>query len=69
MVTHSHVQVGPEDSSVFLIQLAARLQITLVTYSVIVTQRGGGGEVKVMMLIDTDHLFSAGNKSFTANAF
>ena len=42
--------------------------MTLVTFSVIVTQRGGGGrEVKDMTLIDTDDLFSAGSESFTAN--
>ena len=45
-----------------------RSQMTLVTFSVIVTQRGGGGggEVKDMTLVDTDHLFSAGSESFTA---
>ena len=37
-----------------------RSQMTLVTFSVIVTQRGGKGH-------DTDHLFSAGSESFTAN--
>ena len=40
--------------------------MTLVTFSVIVTQRGGGREVKDMTLIDTDHLFSAVSESFTA---
>ena len=40
--------------------------MTLVTFSVIVTQRGRR-EVKDMTLIDTDHLFSAGSESFTAN--
>ena len=37
--------------------------MTLITFSVIVTQRGG---VKDMTLIDTGHLFSAGSESFTA---
>ena len=45
--------------------------MTLVTFSVLVTQGqgggGGGGEVKVMTLIDTDHLFSAVSESFNAN--
>ena len=47
--------------------IRGRSQMTLVTFSVIVTQRGGGGGVKDMTLIDTDHFFSAGSESFTAN--